>query len=253
MKKLPWMKFYHGDWLKDPLLRCVSSAARGLWIDMLSLMCECARRGYLQLPTGQPMTAEHVSRMTGVSTDEVVRLLRELEDSGVFSRLENGTIYSRRIVRDESKKVKCSEAGKKGGGSPTFKGQPKGTSKGEHKGDDKGSTKGQEERSQMSDTRKEIPPTSPPVGDGIEIPEVLKKAPGFLEAWGKWVPFRMKLKSCKDFKMMFREQLLKLSQDPNNAADVINMSVMNGWQGLFPKERTNAVQQQPKKEKIHGL
>ena len=32
----PWMKFYPSDWRSDAALRTVSSAARGLWMDMLS-------------------------------------------------------------------------------------------------------------------------------------------------------------------------------------------------------------------------
>jgi hypothetical protein len=65
MDKLPFFKFYPGDWMKDPALRSVSIAARGLWIDMLCLMHESDRRGYLQHATGKPVTAEQLARMTG--------------------------------------------------------------------------------------------------------------------------------------------------------------------------------------------
>jgi hypothetical protein len=98
--KLPSFQFYPGDWMKDPELRSVSLAARGLWIDMLSLMFECDRRGYLQL-NGKPVNADQLARMTGCSTGEVSHCLQELDDSGVFSRSDDGTIYSRRLVRDE--------------------------------------------------------------------------------------------------------------------------------------------------------
>jgi hypothetical protein len=39
--------------------------------------------------------------MVGGSTDEVERLLAELEAAGVFSRTEEGIIFSRRMVQDE--------------------------------------------------------------------------------------------------------------------------------------------------------
>jgi hypothetical protein len=39
--------------------------------------------------------------MVGGSTDEVDRLLAELESAGVFSRTEDGIIFSRRMVQDE--------------------------------------------------------------------------------------------------------------------------------------------------------
>jgi hypothetical protein len=50
--KLPWMKFFPGDWLRDPAVRCCSSSARGMWFDMLCLMWDAPTRGYLQLPNG---------------------------------------------------------------------------------------------------------------------------------------------------------------------------------------------------------
>lgn len=131
--KLPSLQFYPGDWLKDPAVRSVSLSARGLWVDMLCLMHESVRRGFLQHATGKPITREQLARMTGCSTEEVSHLLQELEDSGVFSRTEHGIIYNRRMVRDEQKRSLCSEAGKRGGGNPTFKGQSKGNGKGEGK------------------------------------------------------------------------------------------------------------------------
>jgi len=144
MAKRPAFQFYPGDWLKDPAVRSVSLAARGLWIDMLCLMHESPRRGYLQLANGKPVTAEQLARMTGCSTDEVSRLLQELEYAGVFSCTEHGVIYSRRMVRDEQKRQKCREAGKRGGNpnligartcDTTLKGQSKGHAKGQSKGD----------------------------------------------------------------------------------------------------------------------
>jgi biotin operon repressor len=131
--KLPSFQFYPGDWMKDPGVRSVSLEARGLWIDMLCLLFESGRRGYLQHATGKPVSDEQLARMTGGSSGQVSRLLQELEDSGVFSRTEHGTIYSRRMIRDERKRSACSEAGKKGGGNPTFKGHPKGDHKGRAK------------------------------------------------------------------------------------------------------------------------
>lgn len=126
--KRPSFQFYPGDWLRDPSVRAVSYAARGLWTDMLCLMHESDRRGYLQL-NSKPVTAEQLARMTGGSTDEVSCLLQELESSGVFSRTEHSVIYSRRMVRDEQKREKCVEAGRRGG-NPTLKGGGKGQFKG---------------------------------------------------------------------------------------------------------------------------
>lgn len=103
MGKRPSLQFYPGDWLKDPAVRFVSLAARGLWIDMLSIMFECDPKGRLSL-CGKLMPVEHLARMVGGSTDEVSRLLTELAASGVYSVTEDGIIYSRRMVRDEAER-----------------------------------------------------------------------------------------------------------------------------------------------------
>jgi hypothetical protein len=104
MARRPSFQWYPGDWLRDIDLRGCSLAARGLWIDMLSLMHQSPRRGYLQHSNGKPMTAEQLARVTGCSTDEVSLYLRELEDAGVFCCTDDGVIYSRRMVRDERRR-----------------------------------------------------------------------------------------------------------------------------------------------------
>ena len=123
--KLPAFQFYPGDWLKDPAVRSVSLAARGLWIDMLCLMHESSRRGYLQHETGGPVLPEQLARMAGCDTAQVESLLSELESVGVFSRAERGVIYSRRMSRDEAIRAVRSEAGKLGAPYGIKGGRPK--------------------------------------------------------------------------------------------------------------------------------
>lgn len=120
--------------MKDPQLRAVSSASRGLWIDMLCLMWESARRGFLVHPTGRLVTTEQLARMTGNSVDDTTGMLNELEDCGVVSRNKDGILYSRRIERDERKRQKCVEAGKRGG-NPALMGEDKGGVKSDAKGE----------------------------------------------------------------------------------------------------------------------
>jgi len=120
--KSPAAQFYWRDWLTDPALRSVSSGARGLWMDMLCLMWECVPRGYLQTPAGTPYSLEMICRATGnISMDEVVGWLGELKDSGVSSQSASGSLFSRRLVRDEHKRALCRDAGRKGGGNPHLK------------------------------------------------------------------------------------------------------------------------------------
>jgi hypothetical protein len=119
--KFPFMKFFPRDWMGDDRLRLCSLPARGLWIDMLCLMHSAPRRGYLQTATGSPLPLEQLARSTGCSTEEVTRLVSELKAAGVPDCTEHGVIYSRRMVREESKREKCSQAGKQGGGNPKLK------------------------------------------------------------------------------------------------------------------------------------
>ena len=113
-KKMPAILFYTGDWLKDPAVRCVSLGARGLWIDMLSLMYESPIRGYLSLANGSPINTTQLARMVGSNEKEIAPLLEELSSCGVYSIDSKGVIFSRRMVADELEREAKSKAGKEG-------------------------------------------------------------------------------------------------------------------------------------------
>lgn len=100
MKSSPAIQFYPGDWLRDICLRSCSLAARGLWIDMLSFMHEAEPYGHLRV-NGQDIQTKQLARMVGVPVKVVTRLLAELESAGVFSTTVAGTLFSRRMVRDQ--------------------------------------------------------------------------------------------------------------------------------------------------------
>jgi hypothetical protein len=111
--KRPALQFYIGDWKKDPELRACSLAARGLWIDMLCLMYESPRRGYLIIKD-KPPSVPSLARIVGADVSDVERLLKELDDMGVYS-IEDGVIYCRRMVRDAKRSETYRQNGVKGG------------------------------------------------------------------------------------------------------------------------------------------
>ena len=113
--KLPAIQFYLGDWMKDPAVRASSLAARGLWIELIFAMHDSPRRGFLELKSDKPLSNEQIARKVGASVKDCKVLLEELDDLGVYSVTENGVIFNRRMVRDEAKRGKLSEAGKRGG------------------------------------------------------------------------------------------------------------------------------------------
>ncbi|ORE87719.1 hypothetical protein [Aurantimonas sp. 22II-16-19i] len=114
MSKQPWMKFFPADWRADPALRTCSLAARGLWIEMLSIMHEANPRGDLVI-NGRAVTARQLAALSGSTEALVVELLAELGQAAVYSKRKNGVIYSRRIERDENRARKLRENGKMGG------------------------------------------------------------------------------------------------------------------------------------------
>src|ERR1700748_3660712 len=102
-KRFPYMKWYARDWRGDGALRGCSFAARGLWADILTIMHdEGEPYGYLRINGADPDSMK-LGRMLGGTPREIERLLSELESAGVFSRTNDGTIFSRRVVRDRAK------------------------------------------------------------------------------------------------------------------------------------------------------
>lgn len=125
--RLRWMKFWPADWSRDPALRMCGLAARGLWIELIGLMHEANPYGHL-LVNGRPISAKQIAAIVGSSPDEVSDLLAELEEAGVFSRTDEGVIFSRRMIRDHDRAEDGREAVKrrwaKKGGTVTPGGTP---------------------------------------------------------------------------------------------------------------------------------
>ncbi len=112
--KRPAFQFYPADWRKDPSLSTCSLAARGLWIELMCIMHEATPYGVLAV-NSKPMTDVQIGRAVGEPVGAVQELLHELESSGVFSRDEDGAIFSRRMLRDEEFRNQRASYGALGG------------------------------------------------------------------------------------------------------------------------------------------
>jgi hypothetical protein len=110
----PWLKWYVNDWLGDEKLRLCSLAARGLWSILLCVAHKSARRGYVQSASGKPLSLDELATLCGCSTEEVSRLLHELETAGVISVNRHGVIYSRKMLREQDLSEKRRQAGRMG-------------------------------------------------------------------------------------------------------------------------------------------
>lgn len=131
--KYPYLKFYIRDWTGDQQLRMVSLSARGLWLECICIMHTAKRYGYLETPTGAPFEDETMSRLIGTSKDDLYRLKYELLTAGIPSVEDaSGIWFSRRMVKEQQKAEKCSEAGKKGGGNPSLASHPNTSSNDNH-------------------------------------------------------------------------------------------------------------------------
>lgn len=110
--KRPAFQFYPGDWMRSTDLRSCSIGARGLWIDMICLMHEGNPYGFLRVGD-KDILPDTLARIVGGVHTQIEEWLIELEQAGVLSRDQGGTIYSRRMVRDEDVRVRRSAGGEK--------------------------------------------------------------------------------------------------------------------------------------------
>jgi hypothetical protein len=147
-RRNPWFKFFPSDWRGDELLTMCSLGARGLLIELLGLMHVADRRGYLLLHGERPTDTELNRLVRGDSTSETKNYLQELLDRGVLSVDPDGTIFSRRMVRDTERSAVGHESGKQGG-NPALRAKPL---EAPLRVDDKGTLKGPR-NPQMPDAR----------------------------------------------------------------------------------------------------
>lgn len=222
-KKLPFLQLYIADYVRDT--RILSLEARAIWMDMLCLMHDSDRRGYLVSRSGCPFSTEQIASFAGCSLETATRVNRELIDSGVVSCTGDGILFSRRMVRDEKKRGLCSEAGRKGG-NPTLKGQSKGGVKGRDKPPIASSSnaldgdRGAGERGQL-----QLPVS-------IDTSE-------FREALERWIRHRMEIKH--PVKPTMLSALLKKCSEWGSARSIraIDHTILMGWQGLREPEEEN--------------
>lgn len=113
--KLPAFQFYPGDWRKDPGVQSLDYFARGVWFEILCLMHESERRGFLLL-NGKPMPEPALASLLGIQLNLLKQNLSKIEGYGVASRDEkSGALICRRMIRDEYIREVRREAGKQGG------------------------------------------------------------------------------------------------------------------------------------------
>ena len=238
--KRPSFQFYPGDWLHDAGLRVVSVGARGLWIEMLCLMHQGSDYGYLKV-NHNPILPANLVKVTGASLEEIELWITELESAGVFSRDDEGCIYSRRMVSDE--KVRTARAaGGILGGNPALLSDSKPRDKVGTKvnlAPNLQTTPSSSSSSSISLKDKEARKRSPSFdAKEIELPNWLSR-----ELWGLWVQSSAERKkpiskTTAEFQI---KRLDAMRSEGHSPKSVIEHSIAGGFQGLYaPNKPRNA-------------
>lgn len=217
-KRYSWIQFYPRDWLSDMDLRRCSVEARGLWIDMLCGMTQGRDFGRLVDGAGVKLSVKLLADDARISEAECERLLEELRAKNVFGVDADGTIYSRRMVREFEVRERNRTNGSKGGNPRLLK---------------------RETRDQRLETKESLTVSV----KRVVIPYILKHpqmTQSLSDTWAQWVDFRMKLKAVKDWHTVFGKQVEMLAKhDAATACHILNNSMQNGWQGIFePRSQT---------------
>jgi len=113
----PYFRFFPSDWRGDQDLRNCSLQARGLWVELMALMHTADPYGHLVIG-GFRYNVSNVAELAtnvGCQPADFKRAFAELAKFHVFSIAEDGTIYSRRMVRDAEKAESDRLNGKTGG------------------------------------------------------------------------------------------------------------------------------------------
>lgn len=229
--KKPWDKWYWQDYLADTGLAACSLAARGLWIEMLAIMARSEKKGYL-LDGNQKMSEVVLARLARSTVDEIMPLLKELNEHKVFSMTEDGIIYNRRMVREAEISEKRAEAGKIGGLSKKQKSSKSqastlarsvsaSASASEYKNKE-------EEKGVEKETKKAIQ---------IELPAWIDS-----NLWHDYLEMRKRIRKpatlrAQELVIKKLDDLRAEGHDPNR---VLEQSIENSWQGVFALKSLDA-------------
>lgn len=113
--KLPAIQFYPGDWHRDVGVQSLTLEERGAWFEILLLMHDGERRGFLLL-NGRPIADETLANYLRCDLAKLRQIVGKILANGVASRDEKtGALYCRRMVKDEHIRHVRSEAGSIGG------------------------------------------------------------------------------------------------------------------------------------------
>jgi hypothetical protein len=114
MTNLPAFQFYPADWLNDIKLASCDLAAKGLMIDLMCLMHQSEKYGYL-LINGLKPAHKTVAKVLRLHHKTFIKSFNTLLISGVLKTDSEGVVYCERMVKDQRLRDIRREVGKLGG------------------------------------------------------------------------------------------------------------------------------------------
>lgn len=258
------MQFYPADWRKDPGVQALTFHQRGVWFELICLMHESPRRGYLLLPNGTAMTDDAISRVIGLDKQNLTTTLTAILDCGVTERdPETGALINRRMIRDERLRQTRAECGKLGG-NPNLLNQAA-----NHKAKQNTTTHvnqnptpsfsssissspsvntntpltplGGTDEATKSSKPVRAKKTKPTVEDAklVAVPESLARSPTFMSQWRAWLEWRWNEKKAPLTPGSVAERLKSFeTYGPERSEKAMRRAIANSWVGVFPEKET---------------
>jgi uncharacterized protein YdaU (DUF1376 family) len=112
LAKIPYMRFYPGDWLSDPKVRRLTWEQKGIYIDMLSLMWKNGENASL------PDDPDAIASMLGIQKRKFLKIFRVFFEKNfeIFFRAD-GRIFQKRVLSEweaaNEKSQKATESAKR--------------------------------------------------------------------------------------------------------------------------------------------
>jgi len=220
MVKIPAFQFYPADWLNDIKLQTCSLAAQGLLLNLMCLMHQSEKYGYL-LINGFIPSAKDVAHLLRLHHKTYQAGLKELILKGVLCKDEKGIIHSKRMVKDEYIRQVRREAGKLGG-NPLLK------------------------QTVKQDLKQKTTPsssTSPSSSKHIKYPSWLD-----LPLWKEFKKYRTKIKAplTDHAEKLCLADLKKVIDEGHKQKDVVNQTIMSGkWKSFYPVKNKKSFAERP--------
>lgn len=236
LRDQPYLPLYIQDFLTDEKLIECSAKATGVYVRLMCIMHKSEDYGKILLKQKDKQNDKQIEnfaiklgKQMPYSQQEIHDALEELLHEKVLS-IEGDFLVQKRMVKDNALSLVRSEAGKKGANVKDFakaKPQAKGKANSEYEIE---SEIDNEFNNVLKKAEKKVKAIEAKID--IVYPFVTDR---FVNAWSLWLDHRKALKKPYRSALSQQTALKKLSEfDEETAIRIINQSIENDWQGLFP-------------------